>query len=468
MSALLLTLFATSCKEDLLNTAPANAQSEADFFSKTGRQQEILTAAYKDLVDNNFLGGSVQTINEVWSDNVYVAPGTSYITYYNHILGDIFNDAFNGAIMGAMGRACRDANYAIYGVEKYGTKLGEGDKKRIVAEAKFIRAVAHFETVRVFAQPYGSTANSTHPGIAIRNSWEVTVVPRASVADVYSFIESNLRDAIADLPATSSNSSTASATIAKAYLAKVLFQENKYQEAYDMANAVLATGIQADSVQYRFSDNTHTANSGGIFSLTYLPFGTSSNDSPFTFDIAKRYAPPSLTASPDLQVVQAVYDLLGTTDTLRKKAWFKSAGKYFTLKKYPTDGHHFMNAVHWAEIILISAESAVETGQTATGLAALNELRTKRSLVALGNSLSAADLIRTIRDERRLELVGEGNRIQDLKRIGAASARGLTKASDSPKVRSAPWDCPGMLLQISSAEMAASSNYPPNPTGSCN
>ena len=69
------------------------------------------------------------------------------------------------------------------------------------AEALTVRAVAHFDLVRLFAQAPGFTPDASHPGVVL-----VTSVPkvfdaaaRASVAEVYASVISDLEAAEATI-----------------------------------------------------------------------------------------------------------------------------------------------------------------------------------------------------------------------------------------------------------------------------
>ena len=48
------------------------------------------------------------------------------------------------------------------------TDLSAEQKARTTAEAKFLRAIGHFELVRMFANPYGFTGDNSHDGIPLR------------------------------------------------------------------------------------------------------------------------------------------------------------------------------------------------------------------------------------------------------------------------------------------------------------
>ncbi|MDQ6477190.1 RagB/SusD family nutrient uptake outer membrane protein [Dyadobacter sp. LHD-138] len=68
------------------------------------------------------------------------------------------------------------------------------------------------------------------------------------------------------------------------------------------------------------------------------------------------------------------------------------------------------------EIILNYAEAAAEAGQLTDAAAAVNEIRTRAGMPDLPTGLSKDELIRRIRNERRVELAMEENRYFDLRR----------------------------------------------------
>ncbi len=453
-------MLGTACKDSYLEVRPTGLDNEASFFAKQGRQQEVLNSAYRSLGDDNFLGKNVPIVNETWSDNVIVVNPTQR-PYFNHILGQVFNDEFNGSLLDGMGNVCRDANYAIYGVEKFGDNVSASDKTRIIAEAKFVRAIAHFETVRLFAQPWGFTADNSHAGIGLRQRWEELQVSRSSVSETYNMIIQDLKDAEANL--TGSGTVYATKAAAQAYLAKVYFQQNRYQEAYNAANSALA-GVQPDSLKYRFS--TSAPYTGSIFQLTSnLVTGQGLR----SYNIANEY----LTAviQPNIQIDPVFAASIPAADA-RRKAWIVddviTTGTIYRLTKFPVSGQFNMNVLHWAEITLLRAEAAAELNQIGNALADLNAVRGRAGYTPL-TLTSAADIIRAVRTERRIELMGEGNRTQDIKRIGAASARGVTQVADANiNVRNAPWNCPGFVVQFPSKELAGNPNFFGNPQGRCN
>jgi hypothetical protein len=69
-------------------------------------------------------------------------------------------------------------------------------------------------------------------------------------------------------------------------------------------------------------------------------------------------------------------------------------------------------------------------------------------------------VIAAARTERELEMVGEGNRLNEIKRIGARSGVNVDR-------RGSVWNCNGFILQFPKSEQDAFSSFQMNPEGGC-
>jgi hypothetical protein len=79
----------------------------------------------------------------------------------------------------------------------------------------------------------------------------------------------------------------------------------------------------------------------------------------------------------------------------------------------------------------------------------------------LPTTATATDVIRVARIQRELEMIGEGNRLQEIKRLTA-------RTGTTPDRRSAPMFCPGLVLQFPQGEKAGNTNFVMNQEGGCN
>lgn len=131
-------------------------------------------------------------------------------------------------------------------------------------------------------------------------------------------------------------------------------------------------------------------------------------------------------------------------------------------KKYNADRFE-IPVLYLTDMKLIRAESAAETGQNLSiGAQDINDILNRAYAGTKSIPLnSSASLIKTnARFERSIEFAAEGNRIAEIKRIGA-------KGENIDK-RGAPWNCPGLVLQFPQGEMASNTAFQRNPEGGCN
>lgn len=150
-----------------------------------------------------------------------------------------------------------------------------------------------------------------------------------------------------------------------------------------------------------------------------------------------------LSATPEEQTMdyipsQSLVDLYDQENDIRFAAFFTpfhlttttgTSGDIFVFNKYPgnpglgnlTVDQHYTNMskpLRTAEQYLIAAEAYLESGDEANATSYLNQLRSARIVGYENQTFSSAALRTAIRDERHKELVGEGYRLNDLKRWG--------------------------------------------------
>lgn len=113
--------------------------------------------------------------------------------------------------------------------------------------------------------------------------------------------------------------------------------------------------------------------------------------------------------------------------------------------------------LHYSDILLIRAEAAAETNNVAQAEMDINQILSRAGLSTV-TGISRDQLIDLARNQRRIELLGEGNRVNDLKRIGVQET--------SLTIRNAPWNCNGMLFQFPATEVFT--GFVQNPVGGCN
>jgi hypothetical protein len=250
---------------------------------------------------------------------------------------------------------------------------------------------------------------------------------------------------------------------AKAYLAKVYFQMNMFAEAYNYADQVIKSNKYQLDTDYNIRFGLGQSKEA-IFKIVTVQTATG-----FKPGNELRGKFRSDNQQPTLYFTQDFFNrATGVATDIRKSLYSNSLQPGFlVLTKYNRDNFDVM-LVHLTEIKLIRAEAGAELAGSnaaafATGLADINELLT-RAYGGTSRNLpvnsSASQVINTVRNERELEMAGEGNRVQEIKRIGARTGISVDR-------RGTPWNCNGFILQFPKSELDANASFILNAEGGC-
>lgn len=315
------------------------------------------------------------------------------------------------------------------------------NKDAYVGEAKFLRALAYFDLVRI----YGDVPMVTTP-ITIEEAYKSG---REKVAKIYSdVIIKDLQDAEASLPAKYSGADVGRATkgAAKSLLGKVYLTTHDFVNAEAKLKEVTTMGyalLPKFSDLFDYTKDEH--HSEYIFDIEYEQ-GLSGEGSTFTTnfcpknpDIAAFYgvtggqngannAPRSLfdlfPAGDQRKDITAADGYTDNNGVFHKLIPTSNDVSTFT-KKYMTrllatnDSRANWKVIRYADVLLMLAEALNENGKTDEAVGYLNMVHKRAGLDEYG-SLSQADAREDIYLERRLELAFEGHRWFDLVRTGRA------------------------------------------------
>lgn len=436
----------TSC-EKFLDAPPLNAITKAEALKDEAGVASVMNAAYSTLGGGNVFGGKYQTLSELLADNIQGELLTGdYGSIYNRqtsVFGNYKNDFYTDIYQ---------ANYRANTVlENLGVAASKKDD--LEGQARFVRAFAHFISVRLFAQPYGFTPDNGHSGVPIRLSTEITPATRATVKQVYDQVIVDLKIAETKLP--DENGGYPTKWAAKALLARVYFSMNDFTNAYNYANQVITSNkfIFRSDYTKRFSEGLSTE---AIFQIINTQGSYSTGDG-LRGDFRSDFNLPVLRFTP------ALFNLVNTSNDVRKTLFnnVKYPGEIVTTK-YNKDRFN-VPVLHLTEMKLIRAESAAELGTNLNiAVGDINDILNRAYNGTKSIPLnSSASLIKTnARAERLLEMVAEGDRLYEIKRIGAKG--------ENIDRRGSVWNCPGLILQFPVGEMSANTNFQRNVEGGCN
>jgi hypothetical protein len=414
-----LVLINTGCKK-YLDTKPINEQPDTKVLENKSNVLAVLYTAYDRIQSGNFIGGQAIEAAELYGDNVdltvlALVTSQDYGPFANRNFG-IFNNVGRNTWGSGYG-AIYNANIVIDAVDKnLFTDATEAEKSLLKAEALFIRGLSHHTLVRLFALPYSNTP-TTDPGVPLRLTRPspdeaLNPVSRATVEAVYTQVIADLKAAEQILPAT--NDGRATKWAAKALLARVYFDMGDYNNAFIYSNDVINNGgfTLGANVQAPFGNvGAAQANGGIIFQLVNIVNDDGSGT------IRGHYWSTSA-ANVFMPVLAGAYSAFTSTDARRNSLINATGVKPFSLK---IQGVNPVNiaVVRLAEMFLTRAESSVNKGGfvDATVRADYNNLRALAGIPADNASSTSTELLAAIQSERRLELMMEGDRYYEMRRL---------------------------------------------------
>ncbi|SMC55347.1 RagB/SusD family nutrient uptake outer membrane protein [Pedobacter africanus] len=189
------------CEKEL-SAPPKNAKVEGNTIIDQATSQIALNGAYY-----NFANAT--NIKTGWQmHQILPAEFAGYIGYGFGSFGEELNitKGASGTFWNESYRALNAANGVIAGVNALSDNAFSGNrKKEILAEAKFIRAYAHFKILSYYAEWY--KINSTQ-GVLLRDELSTLtniLKKRSTVKESYDFILADLDEAIANGPASNPN-----------------------------------------------------------------------------------------------------------------------------------------------------------------------------------------------------------------------------------------------------------------------
>ncbi|MCH9659790.1 MAG: RagB/SusD family nutrient uptake outer membrane protein, partial [Bacteroidetes bacterium] len=426
ISSLILILTILSSCDDFLSVDPLDRIDGSTFFAN--QDQMIIGingvyAAHRGVYTTTDAGSIMMyTLQESRSDN----SGMDHTDQGERVETDLFNEGTgNLPISGLWETMYRGINLANKVVASAAT--AEGDQAvlgRIAAEAKFLRAHIYFQMVNI----WGGVPIRTEP----TEDFSSTILPRASVSEVYAVIIQDLTEAAGGLPTSYSGGAGAEVGRVTSYAALTLLGKVQLQNGNaPAAEAALRQVLGEYTLLGDFADihapgNDNTAES--IFEVSFNP----ANQTGMGFN---NNFIPSVVAS-DLGILaggsnrtflsayptQDLVDSFDPTD-LRIPSTFgrTTTGNYIGpyISKFidpaAASAGSDINFVvlRYADVLLMLAEAIGEGGEAYD---LINEVRTRAGLPDI-DAASPGTFMEKIMNERRWEFAFEIHRWIDLQRL---------------------------------------------------
>jgi hypothetical protein len=286
---------------------------------------------------------------------------------------------------------------------------------QILGEAYAVRALAHFDLVKMYAQHYTFTAAASHPGVPIVLESDVTALPaRNTVAEVYDQIISDFNTAISLMTQTRDGPYMFTREAAQALMSRIYLYMEDYGNARTMADAVINSGkyslVSAQSYLTQFVDG---GSSEAILEIGFSETDRNGSDAFGYMYIADGYG--------DYLPAKDLLDLYDPAD-IRAGMFAVDpllSGNYAShrVNKFPTaTGTDNIPIIRLSEVYLNRAEANAQLGNDGPAQDDLDLIRQRALPTAPDVTATGQALINEILVERRKELGYEGHGVLDITR----------------------------------------------------
>jgi hypothetical protein len=469
----------TGCKK-ALEVVPKDEFSPSTVLTNAAGLKALLYSSYSNIQSQPNYRFSIN-FGEVCTDIAFNTGGNENLIYTQFInfSWDPSVGEFAGVCWNPFYRAIRDADLVLENIDN-ASDASEQLKKQYIAEARFLRAYAYTQLYNYFGP------------VPLRTSSEEEVaLPRATDAEIRTFIEAELRASLTDLPEPGKEEVFGRATkgTALAVLCKFLLNTREWQKTADIAKQLI------DMNYYQlfpvFKDLFKVENEKNKEMIWVVPCTNSkvnmgnwfpSGAMPLGFQYTDQLPEYRWTSS--IQNFATKYKLrdafVNTFDPLDKRfvlvirKYVNNSNQVVDLTKTPNstcslkyfDNNGLKNEsgndiplLRYADILLARAEALNElsASPTAEAFTLINQVRKRAGIpdLSIVNTPTKDSFRDAILRERAWEFVSEGKRREDLIRhdkfISGAIARG---ANAKPT---------HVLFPIPQSEVDANSNMKQNP-----
>ncbi|MDR1056850.1 MAG: RagB/SusD family nutrient uptake outer membrane protein [Prevotellaceae bacterium] len=450
----------TSCS-DFLDVTPSDGINGGDAFANIANANASLHGIYDGLQSVNMYNANYIFWGDLRGEdmkNTDLAGGRGNAFYrFSHISPETAQPNFWTYPYSRLGRI----NNLIQAFENNAVAIGPNEEniaKNIFAQGYALRALMHFELVRKYGEPY--LKNKSAHGVIIVTEPVPTFakLQRSTVEQAYIQIVDDLTKAISLYPPLASRSKDnygdgyLNVWAAKALLARVYLTMGEWDKAFTTADDVIR-----NASLFSLTPNAEYVNSWGLefqkeslFALVNSSQDVGDADREtvgYVFDpngygdlvITDGFRALLKSDPDDVRLKLLGTDRLGTAESY--------------LMKYPgRDGSvmtNNINVIRLSEVYLIAAEAALKkpAKDQAAANKYLNAIRQRANPAA--TDVVATEIL--ILDERRKELVGEGNRFNDIIRLGLTVTRPEILSDQEVKVVS--WNEHRIILPIGRSEI---------------
>jgi len=444
--------FSTSCNEDFLEVYPTEFLSQEQIAEAAANNPDVIAGSVAGIYTLLFEAGTGGTTNhddfgqkgyDIYSDMLCGDMALSVSTYgwyrrlteFQPTQDFTFNN--NYMVWRYYYRIIRSANSVIDALGGNDAVPELDENKHLMGQAKALRAYGYYYLAQFFQNGY----DPTQMILPIYTDPTQENQPKSAASEVYALIIKDLTDAISLLETFNRTSKNeVNKYVAKGLLAYTYGAMGDYEKVKILTDDILSGGgftlMNSDEVTGGFND----------ISIAGWMWGqdiTLDNG----LDLVSWWGQMDVFtysyqwAGDRKAIDQDLYDAI-TADDVRKAQFYPSAGGYYLipLNKFYHDGREIGGQrnvetdyvyMRIAEMYLLQAEAAANTGDEAGAKTALKNLLDQRMPdTSYIDGLSGKALLDEIYLQTRIELWGEGKSYLAMKRNKATVTRGSNHLSN--------------------------------------
>lgn len=456
MGCAILAASLSSCVNDWLDVAPSDGTDADAALTSSSDLAAARTGMYAALKGNSnlvdyygqqfFVYGDVHAGDDYQYNNLGGSNRASFYYDMNYQTASEFTSSTsssnvawkspyivigraNRIIAAAEGGALSDAAEAKATIDQY------------AAEAKVLRALAHFDLVRIYGKPYTEDQGASLGVPLVTGVLESNAKPaRSTVAEVYTQVVKDLTEAISsNALATETEPGYVSVWGAKAILSRVYLNMGDYANALSVAEDIIKISGAAlwTRDQYLKAWDASTPNESEFLFRLNVAGSTDNNDLNGIGNLQQRDGYKEMVATKKFVDMltsdpKDVRNDMFLSATAPKEVATYGTNKVF-LNKLRGQGGNLRNVtivpiIRLSEVYLTAAECAFRNNDKTKAVEYLNDLVKKRTTTVA--SLATVDNITLDRIliERRKELIGEGQRYFDALRNNETITRYTSEA----------------------------------------
>lgn len=431
---------AALCCTACLEKYPEDAIPEDDAITTISEANQAVLGIYADFKSSSLYSGLLTLLPDIQADLVYAVDG------YSNTYGDIWrweilaNNNEITAVWAALYGVIGDCNFFFDYEQRLRESLVSDDDieelDELCGEVHFARALAYSELIKMYCKAYDPETAAEELGVILVDSYHNPGrIIRSSLKESYEFVLADLAEAEKGITLDETNGSPYfTKSVVNALYARVYLYMQDWDKAIEYSTKVIddkylklssaSRQYTAEETYYQYMWN-HDRATEIIWKVGFTTTSYGGRLGQVFLNYNYRYYLPDY--------VPATWALnLYSNKDLRYDSFFETIRTGYThglswpllVKYYGNQEFLQSNILHvnmpkvfrLSEQYLIRAEARCRKGEFGAAAKDITTLRTARYSDYGSTSLSSANWLQTISEERVRELYMEGFRLQDLKR----------------------------------------------------